>query len=77
LAGSESTLRQVPPQLAVPEGQAHEPPTHAAPPEHAAPHEPQLKMLVCVSTHAPLHSESDPQPAAQVPFRHTSPVAQA
>jgi len=64
---------QVPPQSSAKLGHWHEPVLQDFPPEHVVPQVPQLELLVCRLTHAPVQLE---RPVAQLalhtPLLHTS-----
>jgi len=77
LLGSLAVGMQLPPQSAVPLGQAQVPPLQLAPKEQTFPHAPQLSKLLRVSTHDEPHCLSAPQPVAQAPFKQTSLLAHA
>ncbi len=73
LLSSYKGSMQVPPQSTAKLGHWHEPVLQDFPPVHVVPHVPQLELLVCRLTHAPLQFVV---PAAQLavhtPLLHTS-----
>ena len=78
LAGSESSVAQVPPHSACPVGHdvTQRPVTHDSPDAQAVPHAPQLRRSVCVSAQSRVepvtHSVSVPvHPERHTPAEHT------
>jgi hypothetical protein len=72
--GSFDVSTQAVPHMVPPPGQTQRPPLHSRPAAQAESHAPQWSVLVFVSTQLDPHWVSEPQPAAQLESKQTSPT---